>query len=91
MALTRKKTTIHIDPELPRAAKVFAASTGRREYEVLEDALRHYLSDPQTEKSQRELRGLLKEFAGRSDLGDEEALNLAYSELHAARKGLQLD
>ncbi len=39
----RKKTTVYIDDELLRAAKVAAARSGKREYEVFEDALRQHL------------------------------------------------
>lgn len=41
--MTRKKTTVYIDEALLRAAKVAAARTGKREYEVFEDALRRHL------------------------------------------------
>jgi hypothetical protein len=41
--MTHKKTTVYIDETLLRAAKVAAARTGRREYEVFEDALRRHL------------------------------------------------
>ena len=85
MATIRKKTTIYLDPDLLRAAKVFAAGTGRHEYEVLEEALRRYLNDPATASSRDALRGLLDQVAERADLGDEEALSLAYAELHESR------
>lgn len=39
----RKKTTVYIDEDLLRAAKIEAARTGRREYEVFEMALRGHL------------------------------------------------
>ena len=41
--MARKKTTVYIDEELLRAAKVAAARLGKREYEVFEDALRQHL------------------------------------------------
>jgi hypothetical protein len=43
VCMTRKKTTVYIDEPLLRAAKVAAARTGKREYEVFEDALRRHL------------------------------------------------
>ena len=48
MALKRKKTTVYVDEELLRSAKILAARTDRKEYEVFEEALRSYLrsSDP---------------------------------------------
>ncbi len=42
--MVRKKTTVYIDESLLRAAKVEAARSGRREYEVFEEALRRHLS-----------------------------------------------
>jgi len=41
--MARKKTTVYIDDALLRAAKVMAARSGKREYEVFEDALRQHL------------------------------------------------
>ena len=41
--MARKKTTIYLEPELLTAAKTLAASSGRREYEIIEDALRVYV------------------------------------------------
>jgi hypothetical protein len=73
--MAKKKTTVYLDEDLWRAAKVVAARSGRREYQVLEEALRRYLG----------LEGLEAIWA-RSDLNEEEALALAYQEVHAARK-----
>ncbi|BBY14395.1 hypothetical protein [Mycobacterium marseillense] len=39
----RKKTTVYIDEALLRAAKIAAARSGKREYEVFEDALKRHL------------------------------------------------
>lgn len=33
----RKKTTVYLEPDLLRAAKVWAARTGRKDYEILND------------------------------------------------------
>lgn len=41
--MARKKTTVYIDEALLRAAKVAAARSGVREYEVFEQALRRHL------------------------------------------------
>lgn len=86
MAIARKKTTVYLDPELLRAVKVVAASSGRQDYEIVEDALRQYLHTDQAETSRQELRELLDQMAGHETLSDEEALDLAYAELHAARR-----
>lgn len=70
----RKKTTVYLDPDLLRAAKVWAARTGRKDYEVLEEALRLYLG-----------LDVIENVWARSDLAEDEALSLAYEEVHAAR------
>lgn len=41
--MVRKKTTVYIDESLLRAARVAAARSGKREYEVFEEALRRHL------------------------------------------------
>lgn len=71
----RKKTTVYLEPDLLRAAKVWAARTGRKDYEILEEALRSYLG-----------LDVIESVWARSDLAEEEALVLAYSELHASRR-----
>jgi hypothetical protein len=91
MAITRKKTTVYLDPELLRAVKVVAASSGRHDYEVLEDAVHQYLHTGQAEASRQELCELLDQLGGPDALSDEEALKLAYDELHAARPARRQD
>lgn len=44
--MVRKKTTVYIEETLLRSAKVAAARTGKREYEVFEEALRQHLGFP---------------------------------------------
>ncbi len=41
--MARKKTTVYVDEALLRAAKVAAARSGKREYEIFEDALSEHL------------------------------------------------
>lgn len=41
--MARRKTTVYIDEALLRAAKVAAARSGKREYEVFEEALQRHL------------------------------------------------
>lgn len=86
MAITRKKTTIYLDSDLLRAIKVLAESTGRPDYEIVEDALRHYIRDLPAVDRTRDLRDLLGMLEERADLADDKALSLAYSELRAARR-----
>lgn len=73
--MARAKTTVYLDPDLLRAAKVQAARTGRKDYEIFEDALRAYLGF-----------GVLADAWSRSGLGETEAIELAYRELHASRR-----
>lgn len=70
----RRKTTVYLQDEVLRAAKVYAARSGLKEYQVVEDALRLYLG-----------MELLDQVGRRSKLGEREALNLAYRELRASR------
>ncbi len=73
--MARKKTTVYIDEELLRAAKVSAARTGKKNYQVFEEALRQYLG-----------LGLLEEVWQRGKLRESEALRLVYRELHRSRR-----
>lgn len=71
----KRKLTVYLDPEVARATKVSAARTDRRDSEVIETALRAYLGIAALDEAQ-EL----------SALSEDKALELAYSELHAARR-----
>lgn len=72
--MAKRKTTIYIEDEVLRAVKVWAARTDRRDYEVVEDALRAFLGFR-----------LLEDIGQRSGLTEDEAQKLAYEELEAAR------
>jgi hypothetical protein len=39
----RRKTTVYLEDDLLRATKVAAARAGKRDYQVVEEALRAYL------------------------------------------------
>jgi len=71
----RKKTTIYIEEELLRSTRVLAARTGRRDSDVVQDALRSYLGVD-----------VLDRVWGRSDLDEAQALDLAYEEIHRGRR-----
>lgn len=73
--MAKAKTTIYVDQEVIRAARIWAARTGRRDSEVIEEALRSYLGV-----------GVLQSIWANSDLAEDEALQLVYEELHASRK-----
>jgi hypothetical protein len=72
--MPRKKTTVYIEEELLKMAKIGAARSGKRDYQIFEEALRHYLG-----------LGLLEDVWRRNKLGEEEVLRLAYRELHGSR------
>jgi len=72
--MARRKTTVYLDEELLRATKVVAARTDRREYEIFEEALRDYLGITSIEAIRR-----------RSDLTEDEGMELAVAEVHAVR------
>jgi len=78
--MAKAKTTIYVDEEVLRATRVAAARVGVRDSEVVEQALKSFLIGGVLESiwaHQRE-RGI--------ELGEEEALELAYSELRAMRE-----
>ena len=39
----KRKTTVYLEDDLLRATKIAAARTGKRDYQVVEEALRAYL------------------------------------------------
>jgi len=71
----RRKATVYLDEELLRAAKVLAARTDRKDYEVFEAALRQYLGVE-----------VLEKVWAQSDLSEDEGLKVAYDELDAMRR-----
>ena len=73
--MAKKKTTVYLDESVLRATKVFAARTGRREYEIVDAALRGYLGMSAVDAVWQ--RGALTET---------EAAQLAYEELQAMRR-----
>jgi hypothetical protein len=73
--VARKKTTVYIEEDLLRNARIVAARAGKRDSDILEDALRSYLGVD-----------ILERVWARSDLTEEQALQLAYDELHEERR-----
>jgi hypothetical protein len=70
----REKTTIYADRDV-LATRAAAARTGRSVSEVVETALREYLG-----------MSLIPRMREKANLGEEEAMKLAYEELHAVRR-----
>lgn len=70
----RTRATLSIDDDVLRAARVAAARSGKRDSELVEEALRAYLGFAVVERVR-----------GRSDLSPTAADELVYRELHASR------
>lgn len=73
--MPRAKATVYLDPEVLRATRVRAARTGKRDSDVVEEALREYLG-----------LTVIDEIRAKADLDEDEAMQLAYEELHAMRR-----
>lgn len=73
--MARTKTTVYLDPEVLRATRVKAARTGKRDSDIVEEALRRHLG-----------LAVLDEIWAENDLSEDAAMKLAYEELHAHRK-----
>jgi hypothetical protein len=73
--MPKLRTTVTLDERVLRAVRVKAARTGKRDSEVIEDALRRDLG--------LELLGRIWE---RAELTEDEAIRLAVEEQHEARR-----
>ena len=73
--MAKRKTTVYLDEEVLRSARIQAARTGRRDSELIEAAIRSYLG-----------LDVLDEIWARSDLDEEAALKLGSEALDAARR-----
>jgi len=76
--MVKKKTTVYLDEAVLRSARVMAARTGKKDYEVLEDALRSYLG-----------MEVLDRASASAEMSEEEALRLAVDEVHRFRSGAE--
>jgi hypothetical protein len=72
--MARSKATVYLDPDVLRATRVQAARTGKRDSDVVEEALREYLG-----------LAVVDRIRAKSDLDEDAAMQLAYEELHAMR------
>lgn len=73
-AAKKRKVTFYLPEDLLTAARVRAARADRRDSEIVEDALRTYLGFDVVER-----------VWARGDLDEDEAMQLAVSEIHAMR------
>lgn len=74
--MAKTKTTVYLDEDILRGAKVLAARTGKKDYEVVEEALRAYLG-----------MEVLDRVWSAADMSEDEALRLAVDEVHRFRSG----
>jgi Ribbon-helix-helix protein, copG family len=74
----RQRATFSLDPALLRAVRVMAARTGRRDSDIVEAALRRFLTIGVLESIWRDAP---------DDLDADAGLALARDEQHAARRG----
>jgi hypothetical protein len=72
--MAKTRTTLTIDEDVLRAAKVHAARTGRADGEVIEEALRRLLG-----------HDLLERMWAKNALSEDEAMELALEAQHAGR------
>ena len=79
--MPKQRATFSLDADILRAARVAAARAGRRDSELVEDALRSYLAIGVMEEIWRNRP------KDAPELSDEDALQLARDEQHAAREG----
>lgn len=70
----KRKTTVYLEDDVLKTMRVAAARSDKRDYQVVEEALRAYLG-----------LELLEQVGARSSLGETEALDVAYEELHQGR------
>jgi hypothetical protein len=73
--MARTKATVYLDPAVLRATRIRAARRGKRQSEVVEDALREYLG-----------LAVINRVRARSNLTGDEAMALGYGELQAERR-----
>jgi gamma-glutamyl:cysteine ligase YbdK (ATP-grasp superfamily) len=74
--MSKTRTTVSLEEDVFRAVKIKAARTGKRDSEVIEEALRRDLG----------LDALAQLWAKITPAPEDEGLKLAYDELHAMRE-----
>lgn len=73
--MSRRKTTIYVEEDVLRAAKVYAARKDLRDSDVIERALRRFLGMDLFESV----------WSRNEELDEDDAMQLAYGELREAR------
>jgi hypothetical protein len=75
--MAKQKTTVYVEEDVLRAARVLAARTGRKDSEVVEAALRRYLG----------FEALERIWARNPDLDEDDAMELARAAVDEVRAG----
>lgn len=75
--MAKTRTTVTLDEEVYRAVKIKAARTGKRDSQVIEEALRRDLGVDELDALWARVK---------NPIGEKEGLELAYAELHAMRE-----
>ncbi len=75
--MPKTRTTLTVDADVLRAVRIKAARTGKRDSEVIEESLRRDLGLSVFEEIWAKVK---------DPLSEEEAMKLAYSEIHAMRE-----
>lgn len=83
--MTRQKATIYLDPDIRAATKLAAVTGHRSESDVVEEALRRYLSTDEAAQGREELRQLMDRVSARFDMTEDEAMSVAVDEVRAHR------
>lgn len=73
--MAKARTTVTLDEKVLRAVRVKAARSGRRDSEIIEEALRRELGFE-----------LLERIWANADMDEDEAMRLAVEEQHKARR-----
>ena len=74
--MAKTKTTVYLDEDVLRGAKVMAARSGKRDYEIVEEALRAYLG-----------MDVLERAFDAAGMDEDDALRLAVEEVNRFRSG----
>jgi Arc/MetJ family transcription regulator len=92
MAVARKKTSLYLDEQLVQSAKLMAATSGKHDYEIVEEALREYLMARRAEAGRR-FAQLFDDIAayqratGIRPLTEDEATHMAVEAVREVRAG----
>lgn len=76
--MAKSTASVRLDEELLKAAEALATRTGRKRDDVVEDALREFLTHP---------ADILDRLRPQEELTDEQAMELALQEIEAYRSG----